>query len=263
MASVTQRIKQIKQPRGGYINPREFMVIPNHDNITLYQDENISPGLIGTAVDYLTRFCAGASPREAFQISLLGAALIHDSDHAENMLRNVSGLDDASIVNACRLSGYDVCYRAGTKGYRSVDGITPDSNTIANIRNMTNRSMRFLSEYGPVIKDGFTFEGGYTDIVNTGDGDFLTATTLWDLKVSKKAPTSSHTLQLLMYYIMGMNSIHKEFNSIKSLGIYNPRLNTVYALEVNKIDSSIIDEVSSKIIGYGTGDLSGFDVFVM
>ncbi|MGF2095734.1 hypothetical protein ACQUFP_17500 [Enterococcus casseliflavus] len=27
MASVTQRIKQIKQPRGGYINPNMFTIV--------------------------------------------------------------------------------------------------------------------------------------------------------------------------------------------------------------------------------------------
>ena len=40
MASVTQRIKQIKQPYGGYLKPSEFMTIQMKDNITL-NDENI------------------------------------------------------------------------------------------------------------------------------------------------------------------------------------------------------------------------------
>ncbi len=29
MASVTQRIKQIKQPRGGYLNPRKLLQVTN------------------------------------------------------------------------------------------------------------------------------------------------------------------------------------------------------------------------------------------
>lgn len=33
-------------------------------------------------------------------------------------------------------------------------------------------------------------------------------------------------------------------------GIYNPRLNHVYLLEINSINSEIIEEVSSAVIGY-------------
>ena len=48
---------------------------------------------------------------------------------------------------------------------------------------MVLRSLAFIENYGPIIKDGFTFEGGYTDIVSSGDGDYLTENTLWDFKV--------------------------------------------------------------------------------
>lgn len=94
--------------------------------------------------------------------------------------------------------GYDVCFRAGIIGYRPVKEIMPDAPTIENIRTMVNRCLNFWEEYGPVIVDGFTFEGGYTDIVSSGDGDYLTRDTLWDLKVSKEAPKNKYTLQLLM-----------------------------------------------------------------
>lgn len=66
-----------------------------------------------------------------------------------------------------------------------------------------NRGIKFFDQYGPITLDGFVFVGGYTDIVSSGDGDFLTKDTLWDFKVSKDKPKSAHTLQLLMYYIMG------------------------------------------------------------
>ncbi|MGT2637951.1 hypothetical protein ACVRWL_09295 [Streptococcus ratti] len=78
-------------------------------------------------------------------------------------------------------------------------------------------------QYGPIVKDGFTLEGGYTDTITAGDGDFLTADTLWDFKVSKTKPTKDHTLQLLIYYLMGIQSVHPEFQSITKLGIYNPK----------------------------------------
>lgn len=82
---------------------------------------------------------------------------------------------------------------------------------------MIKRSLRFWEEYGPIVKDGFTFKGGYTQIISSGDGDYLTEDTIWDFKVLKKDINSKHTLQLLIYYIMEQHSVHKEFANIKKI----------------------------------------------
>lgn len=249
MASVTQRIKQIKQPYGGYLKPSEFMTIQMKDNITL-NDENISSGLVGIAVDYLTRFMLGTPVEKAFDISLKGAKIIKQENRANQLLKEINGLDSKSIINACKLVGFDVCYRSSVMGYKDVDEINPDKKTVYNINIMVNRSLKFFEEYGPIIKDGFTFEGGYTKTINAGDGDFLTKDTLWDFKVLADKPKSIHTLQILIYYIMGKHSIHDEFNNIKKLGIYNPRSNTIYIKEIKDIPNEIIDEVEKEVIGY-------------
>lgn len=250
MYSVTQRIKTIKQPRGGYINPKAFEVTQLNDGIELFENENIHSSIMGLVVDYLTRYMIGATAKDAFSISLLGSDIIKERKKAENLLEDIKGLDDKSIINACKLSGYDVCFRAGIIGYKPVDTINPNSETIYNIRTMVNRGIKFFDQYGPITLDGFVFVGGYTDIVSSGDGDFLTKDTLWDFKVSKDKPKSAHTLQLLMYYIMGKRSINKEFETVKNIGIFNPRLNVVYSLEINKIPQEIIDTVSKEVIGY-------------
>lgn len=250
MYSVTQRIKAIKQPRGGYIRPKDFLPITMNDGIELFTNENISANLVGTSVDYLTRYMMGTPIDEAFRISLSGAARVLEADYAQNLISEITGLDDTSISNACKLVGYDVCFRAGIALYKPVQEICPNSETIANIRTMVNRSLSFWKEYGPIVIDGITFKGGYTSIVSSGDADFLTDDTLWDFKVSKEPPRSQHTLQLLMYYIMGCHSIHKEFEKIKNIGIFNPRLNTVYLMNVSNIDEKVLQVVSSEIIGY-------------
>ena len=250
MYSVTQRIKAIKQPRGGYIKPKEFTETTLDDGIELNPNENIHASLVGLAVDYLTRLMTGTPADEAFYISLLGSDRVNERKNAEKLISKIKGLDDKSIINACKVVGYDVCFRAGIIGYKPVKEIQPDTETIENIRIMVNRCLAFWKEYGPVEVDGFTFEGGYTEIVSSGDGDYLTQDTLWDLKVSKEAPKNKYTLQLLMYYIMGCHSIHKEFQKIKRLGIFNPRLNKVYLLEIANISDEIIQEVSSEVIGY-------------
>lgn len=134
--------------------------------------------------------------------------------------------------------------------YRPVEDIEPDGDTIENIRIMVERSLRFFEQYGPKVLDGLTFEGGYTGYVATGDGDFLTNDTLWDFKVSKQKLQNKYTLQLLMYWRMGLHSIHSEYRNVKYLGVYNPRMNVVYRLDVSKISADVISTVETEVIGY-------------
>ena len=248
---VTQRIKQVKQPHGGYIMPKQLTVVSLGDGAdALNPVENVHAILVGLTVDYMTRFITGASVQDAFSISLRGAKIAGEMNLAHELVSNIKGLDDNSIICAMKLSGFDVCFRSGIRGYKPVQGINPDADTIANIRVMIQRALHFFDEYGPKMLDGFTFEGGYTDIVTSGDGDFTTSDTLWDFKVSKSPVKKEHTLQLLMYWRMGLHSVHSEFLAVKYLGIFNPRLNTVSRIAVADIPQEVIDTVESKVIGY-------------
>jgi len=53
-----------------------------------------------------------------------------------------------------------------------------------------------------------------------------------------------------MYYIMGVHSVHKEFQTVNRLGIFNPRLNNVYLLDIEQIPLDTIQKVSKDVIGY-------------
>lgn len=254
--TVTSRVNDVKQPRGGYINPKDMTLTCFDDNMcNLYAEENISPNLIGLAVDYLTRIMTGESPDEAFFISLSGAKIIGEERKAlklckiyVNVKKNML-IPDEYIINAIKLSGYDSIVRAGI--YTTpVQSLNPDERTIQNVRTMVKRSIKFFQNYGPKTCDGFTFEGGYTRTIVAGDGDFLTKDTLWDFKVSKYPVTKNHTLQILIYWLMGIHSIHPEFLDIKYIGIYNPRRNEVSRIAINDIPTSIIREVEKNVIGY-------------
>lgn len=251
MYSVTGRIAKIKQPYGGYIKRTDFDVIQLYDHHVLHEVENLHPALVGLIVDYMTRFIMGTPVEEAFKISCIGAHIAKEDEKARELSKSITGLNKESVSAACKLAGYDVCFRAGMSGYKPVSEINPDNNTLENIIVMVNRGVDFWHIYGPVVLDGFTFEGGYSPIVSTGDGDYLTKDTLWDFKVSKNEPNSRHTLQLLMYYIMGKHSIHKEFGSIEYLGLFNPRKNRVYRYPVKAIPNDTISIVSHDVIGYG------------
>lgn len=251
MASVTQRISKIKQPYGGYLPLKSFSKEIFDDDLTLNEDENIHPSLIGIAVDYLTRFSLGDSVDKAFRVSCLGASNIRMLNKATALKAKVRGLDDQSIISACKLAGFDVCFRSSKSAYKPIENINPNTPTIENIRIMVQRSVSFWNKYGPIICSEPTFEGGYTDTVNSGDGDFLSKNTLWDFKVSKSAPTSKHTLQILMYYVMGLHSIHDHFKNISNLGFFNPRLNIAYICPVSSISPETITEIENDIICYG------------
>lgn len=66
----------------------------------------------------------------------------------------------------------------------------------------------------------------------------------------KTKPTNKHTLQLLMYWIMGQHSEKEEFRNITRLGIFNPRLNTVYTLDTSAVPKDIIMAVEKDVVCY-------------
>lgn len=253
MLSVTQRISQVKQPYGGYVNPSKMLTRTSFGFVPSFElkDENVHAGLVGIAVDYLTRVMVGTPVKRAFRVSFFGATDMNQRSNAEALARRIKGLDDDSIIAACKLVGYDSAFRAGSTAFRPVEGINPNEETISNVRKMVASGINFFKEYGPVTHDGLTFEGGYTDIVSTGDGDFMTADTLWDFKCSVKPPTSRHTLQIVMYWLMGLHSIHvEEYRSLKRLGFFNPRLGSIYTFDIAGIPAETLHEIEVSVIGY-------------
>lgn len=253
MATVTARINEVQQPYGGYLPLKSFKKTTFEDGRILNFNENIHASLIGIAVDYLTRFMMGDTVEKAFDISLRGAYVIGMTAEAQKLQCQITGLDDLSITSACKLAGFDVCYRKSPAAYKPVENINPNSETIENIRIMVQRSMTFWEEYGPIVCSEPTFEGGYTDTVNAGDGDYVSKDTLWDFKVSKSMPTSSHTLQILMYYVMGKHSFNEYYANVTNIGIFNPRLNMAFTCAVSNISTETIELIEKDVICYGDG----------
>ena len=98
--------------------------------------------------------------------------------------------------------------------------------------------------------DGFNLLGGYTNVIDTGDGDYVTPGVVWDLKVSAAPPTNAHTLQLLIYFLMGKRSLHDDLVVAEEMGFFNPRLNAAFRLRAGDIPETTIAEVSRAVIGY-------------
>lgn len=250
--SVTKRIRHISQPRGGYLPPKLWTVEQIGPGIEdLDPEEDVPANLVGTAVDYLTRVMTGFPVKDVFRVAIRGTYRVHHPRIGKRILEGITGLDDDSIINAIKMAGFDVAVRAGVKYYKPVEQIKPNQATIHNVRLMVTRSLHFLETYGPVVQSGITFAGGYTQIVSSGDGDYLTNDTIWDYKVSQAPIKKEHTLQLLMYWIMGLHSVHPEYKDVRYLGIYNPRSNTIYRICVDDIPPETIAAVERDVLCYG------------
>lgn len=249
--TVSQRAKFVKQPRGGYLKRTEFNEISlGAGEEELDENSNIHPILIGLSVDYLMRFMLTGKLKDAFFVSWVGANDIKKEKLAESLMKEITGLDDKSISNAIKLTGFDVVARSGKQGYKPINKIKPNEATIKNVRIMVNRTINFSNIYGPITSFGFVFTNAYTRNVVAGDGDFLTEDTLWDLKVLKGYFNKNHSLQILMYWRMGLRSNYKIFKKIKYLGIYNPRKNLVYRYNLKNLSDEIITIVDKEVIGY-------------
>ena len=221
------------------------------DNFSLNGKENIPASNVGLAVDYLTRFRVTGNVEEAFDIPILGAKILFHNYRMSNKfiecLELLELVKAGDISSAVQLTTYDDVYRVGIT---DIQKLSPDEATIENIKIMVNRGVSFLKRFSEV-KTGLTFEGGYTNIVVNGDCDYLTDNSLIDFKVLRGNVTNNHTLQILMYYLMGLYSIHSfEFQKVKWLALFNPRKNVVYYINVRRIPEAVINEVSREVIGY-------------
>ncbi len=248
--SVTRMVGIVRQPKGGFISPSKMEKIVFENQNPLSLEENVHPSLVGMAVDYMSRFLMGDKKENAFEISLKGAQMIGQSSKAKAYLDRIKGNDNNSIVAALKLVSYDCVFRAGPHVYVDQSNMLPSNETILNISEMLNRTRAFWKLYGPITVYGPTFDGGYTKSVSTGDGDYLTKDTIWDYKVSKDVANSKQTLQLLLYYLLGIHSVHSHFKDIKYIGIYNPRLNIAYRYPISSLSSETIEYIEKEIIGY-------------
>lgn len=252
MVNVTAVSGKYKQPYGGFLKSKDFKKEVFDDGNSLNEEENIAPGLVGLVVEYLTKLEYGYEVNNIFSISLMGAFHTGQKENALELLANIKeGLDADSIASACELVSFDTVVRAGIHTYRPVNSKNISEQTIENIKILVQRAVKFFNDNGPIINIGTTFEGGYSEKVDRGDCDLLTEDGLWDMKVSKQPINSKQTLQLLMYYVMGLRSNHKDqFNNLNRLGIFNPRMNTARYIYVKDITQDLIKTIEKDVIEY-------------
>ena len=165
MASVTHITSNVHQPRGGYIKLDAFEEKAYEDGLPFNGDYSISPGTLGTTVDYLSRALLGFSVKKAFSVAMMGARIIgkQEASWAEDLANQLQDaidggeLSDEDIRNAVRLARYDAAYRAGAKAHNPNEGAEVDGKTVSDIRTLVRRTVSFFEENGPVVDVGVTF----------------------------------------------------------------------------------------------------------
>lgn len=222
-------------------------------------------------MEYLTRFNVLIKKKklnealtDAFNVSLRGMCIAEAYFGQPSAIDTFKRLTDdfftppASteklVAHALKLVTFDAWYRNPVRAVPNAhEKLNPDSATIENVIMMVRRSLAFFNGRGGLTVCGFDFApNGYTETVHAVDGDFLTADTLWDMKVYRPSTriASKQTLQILMYWIMGQHSGQEVFKGITKIGFYNPRQNVAYTLDVGKIPASVIKEIEDTVICY-------------
>lgn len=265
------------QPRGGFIDPHDMEAKQMSEypeggikamlDVTT-SEGNFSSQSLGLVFDYLLRteiaIMSGEKISkavvEAFEVSCRGAIMINKWDKAQKLVRNIALLyaksDDREenlleiAQNALELVMYDAVFRAGyyNPKYKPAKLNKRDFETLSIMLGSVEDYL--AREKERIISLGFGFTAKGAKNVAPSDGDLLTEYSLINIKCSIKEPTSKHTLQLLMYYILGMHEYPTVFGKLKYLKILNPRLDKIYSYEIAKIDKDTLRHVEKEIIGY-------------
>lgn len=245
---IREKINEIKQPIGGFIPISYFKVTAIKDGLNLGK-ENLPHELVSHAVDHLTSYMLFNDVTYSFKQSLSGFFMkniirspeMGDSIESENinsLLNNISGLSDEAIIAACKASVYDFWVSDPKEMLiNSMLFLEPDKETILNIRTMVNRCLSFSKKYNlgskkVALRKGF-------------DEDFLLSLdSVWIISSLDKEPDSVLSLKLLIYLVDLINEGKAKADDIKTLGIFNPRLNKIYRLPIKKIDKEILRAAS-------------------
>lgn len=257
MSTVTNRVGQIKK-QSRFLKLKDFEQVYFEDGLSLSDDVSVSAPLIGTVVESLSEFLLGQDKNEVFKEAAYGFYLFtktrkENNDEVlgsiEEILSNIKGLDKESIQYACLLSNYELYFRSSYYVPVTIENI--DDETIKNIEILVNRTVKYFSDNTTFVTSGVTFEGAYNDVIKKGDMDILTEDGLWDIKVKKSHIQTKDSLQLLTYYVLGLHSDKKDmFTRLNKIGVFNPKLNLAYTINVSDIPQETISNVEKEVIGY-------------
>lgn len=261
------------QPYGGFIPPKDMVVELLDDNPRDQYERlvdmsckmgSLRAQTLGLVFDYLLRteiaLMAGVDLIEAifnaFKVSFMGADLAYKYDEAETLALKLADLyqkkkrDSKKIAQvASELVVFDAVFRAGYYNPDAEPSKVNDGDKNA-LDLMLGATECYLLKKQQLTSLGFGFTAIGAENVAPSDGDLLTKDSVIDIKCSVNEPTSKHTLQLLLYYILGLHEQPDAFKPLKYVKILNPRLGRIYSYEIAKVDVENLKHIEGEIMGY-------------
>lgn len=280
MSSVSELVEKIEQPAFGILPVSKFERTELKQDSYVVAKKNSIPAVhLGLIVDYCVKYILGVKLSDILHVEYAGYAehirvsavkyfnslseqsltQIYIEDERKKICLSdfVSQVENAEtfedfVTNMLYVVQYGDFIRNIRYAYNRIGEVFTTKISESDLRDILIFFMRtkgWISTFDKAIPMYKFKPYGYNNTVTSGEGDFCTKHTLWDLKVSNGEPTSKDTLQLLIYYIMAKRSGNRMYKDVNSIGVYNPKLDTTWLCKIDDIDKSIIKHVSN-IIGF-------------
>ncbi len=248
MASLIKQIRTSIQPHGGYIPISAFSYKQHSGNTITLCCKNTDENIIRLAVEYLLKIHISENTDKNYLMIETALRDVPCKNRSELIKKFYEGITSQNPTTATeyaiKLAYIEAYCKFGTLPKNS----NPDIEALKDVSAMSERCRSFFGSSINIC--GFDFEGGYSECITSGNGGYLSSDTLWNVTVSDSV-TCFDTLLVLVQYIMGLHSYNSRFlKKIKRLGIYNPRLDAEYTLNISDVAEKVIEDVSKNIIGY-------------
>jgi hypothetical protein len=230
---VRGRAEQASQPRGGllpliFFDRYEFGGAP-----LTRRTESGNAGTIASAVELIARWDLAGDPRAGAEPSAAALEAIRGVRRGEHTESAIG-----------RMASH---FRTWGENWDELDELEweegEDDETLKHIAEMRARVSRCFERFGRPVQPG-TWAVHSERFHLDGHIDFVTADTIWDLKVSDTVPGRSDVLQLLLYWVTLRDDPDNSL-TIAYVGIYNPRLDTVWRIAVAEIPPDVVSSVES------------------
>lgn len=289
MATVTQVAKQ-KETRklATQLIPTEKFEVIKTGRIPPYpaEKENVPPDVMGSAVDYTTRYLLTKDFRKSFKYAIRGVEILANQlereeryDLAEKR-KSITVLSDEekrkdgiSMKRALRLAGFDAVYRCGIQRDPYHQNI--DDKDKQNFSYMAYSCADFVKTLGDVVDVGTELKNDKTMTTISvmscgiepidrpcegivGDIDILTTKALIDIKTTKGAQKSrvlksEAKMQMALYYLLGLRSedeqIRQAFERLEKLAFFNPRHGVGYVIDIADIGQKSLNTIALSVLG--------------
>jgi hypothetical protein len=234
---VRGRAEQASQPPGGLLPLARFNRYELGGVALKRQTESGNAGTIGSAVELIARWDIALDPRATGDPLAAALEAIRGVRHGEH---------NSSIF--ARLAAAQRAREWTADEFEEAEWTAGDGDeTLSHIAEMRTRVARCFERFGRPVRPG-TWAVNSARFHLDGHIDFVAVDTLWDLKVSGTAPSASDVLQLLLYWLTFSEDQDNELD-IAYLGIYNPRVDTVWRISVVDIPEDVMSALEAIALG--------------